>query len=302
MAETRLAAIDLNLLVALDALLVERNVTRAAARIGITQPAMSHALMRLRRLLGDPLFVRTPREMVPTARAEKLAIPLRRALSDIQEALRSDAAFDPSKAERTFTMSMGDFASLVILPDFAARLREVAPKVDLRVIAEEMPWSRALDDGTADLAIAVSVHGAPSNIRTRKLFSERFVCVMRRDHPAARRPLTLDRFVNLTHALIAPGGRAWGIVDDALAERGLRRRIGLTIPHFLVAPFVIASSDFVITLPERVARRFAAAVPLRIVPTPIAIPGFSMHLAWHERLQREPAYVWLRRTLVEVEV
>jgi DNA-binding transcriptional LysR family regulator len=294
--------VDLNLLFALDALLVERSVTRAARRVGVTQPSMSHSLARLRTLLDDPILVRTAKGLVASPRAEALEQPIRRALADIGDALRRGPEFDPATARRTFTIATGDYGELVILPPLLARLARDAPGIDLRVHAVPEDYSQQLEDLTFDLIVAPQANPLGAGLVRQKLFEERFVCVMRKGHPALRKELDLQTFVGLPHALVAPRGRAGSFVDDALAAKGLSRRVALMIPHFLVAPLVIASSDLVITLAARVANTFAEMVPLVIRRPPLMLPGFTTYQVWHERRRNDPAHAWLRKTLAEVSI
>jgi len=299
MHDVHISAIDLNLLVALDALLVERSVTRAARRVGLTQPAMSHALGRLRALLDDAILVRSKSGMLPTARARALEEPIRRALREIEEALRAGPVFDPRTAERTFAIATSDYGELVVLPPLLERLAREAPRIDLRIHAVPEDWATALEENVYDLVVIPNAGDTPAGIVRQKLFDETFVCVLRKGHPALRR-FDLDTFVALPHVLIAPRGRLGGMVDEALAARGLGRRIALTVPHFLVAPLVIASSDLVLTLAERVARTFASMAPLDVRAPPIAVRGFAMYQAWHERRRGDPAHAWLRNLVAEV--
>lgn len=294
--------VDLNLLLSLDALLAERSVTRAARRIGVTQPSMSHALARLRELLSDPILVRTAKGLVASPRAEALEQPIRRALADIGDALRRGPEFDPATARRTFTIGTGDYGELVILPALLKRLAREAPGIDLRVHAIEEDFTSKLEDLTYDMIVAPQANPLGAGLVRQKLFEERFVCVMRKGHPASHRPLDLDAFLALSHALVAPRGRAGSFVDDALAEKGLTRRVALMIPHFLVAPLVIAASDLVITLAARVANTFAEMVPLAIRRPPLMLPGFTTYQVWHERRRHDPAHAWLRKTLAEVSI
>lgn len=292
-----LAAVDLNLLVALDAILAERSVTRAAARLGLTQPAMSHALRRLRDLFGDELLVRTRTGMVPTARGEALEQPLRATLRDLDALIhQGEAGFDPRTAAATFTIATTDYGAFVLLPALLPVLEREAPRIDLRLVSVPDPMADALADGRVDFVIATRPPDA-AVLHKQPLCEERFVCVMRAGHPAGKKPLTLERYVSLSHALVAPRGRLGGAVDDALAARGLSRRVAVTIPNFLVAPAVIASSDLVVTLAERVARTFAKAFDLVITEPPVELSGFSMDFIWHERRHRDAAHVWMRRTV-----
>lgn len=294
-----LGGIDLNLLVAFDALLAERSVTRAARRIGLTQPAMSHALGRLRDLLDDPILVRSGSGMMATARAEALEEPIRRALREIDDALRTGPTFDPKTSTRTFTLAIGDYGELIVLPPLLARLAREAPGIDLRVLPIPEDYGRLVEDGTVDLVVNPIAAQLPAGLVKQKLFDETFVCLVRKGHRAARK-LDLSTFVALPHALIAPRGRAGGFVDDALAQKGLTRRIALTVPHFLVAPLVVASSDLILTVPERVARTFVGMAPLQILEPPLPLRGFSTYQVWHERRRTDPAHAWLRSLIAEV--
>lgn len=299
-----LAALDLNLLVVLEALLGERHVTRAAARLGLSQSATSHALARLRRLLGDPLLVRDGQALVPTVRAAALAPRLADALGSLRAALAPPARFDPATARRRFTLGLADYSQFVLLPPLLARLSALAPHVDL--VAQDYSPGRLdeLDVTVApDRSIARSDPLGPGRtpaLRARRLFRERYVCLARRGHPRIGKRLDLATFAALPHAFIAPRGTPGGVVDDALAERGLSRRVALMIQHFLVAPYAVAGSDLVITLAERLALAFVDHLPLAIHEPPLALPRFTMQLYWHERHHLDPAHRWLRQQLIEV--
>jgi len=297
----RLSATDLNLLVAFDALVAEGSVTRAAARVGLTQPAMSHALGRLRKLFGDPLLVRTPQGMLPTPRAQELIVPIRHALGEIDRALTQQPAFDPKSARRPFSLACVDFGTLVVVPPVLARLRVEAPGADLLVRPLRSDHiERQLAEGEVDIGIGVLADFESKAVLRRKLFEERFACVVRAGHPAVGASLTLAEFVSLDHALIAPRGALGGHVDRALARHGLRRRVALAIPHFLAAPIVVSRTDLILTLPERVARTMAAMLPLRIVEPPLEVDGFTVSQYWHERQSRDPAHTWFRALVAGV--
>lgn len=294
----RLGGIDLNLLTSLDALLEERNVTRAARRLGVTQPAVSHALRKLRDLLGDELLVRTARGMQATPRAIELRPAVRAALEAAEVVLQAAPAFDPARAERVFTMFVVDQASYQLLPALAARLAREAPhvRIDVRPIS-----TRFADDLAGDLDLAVGAFfDAPSGIREEALWDETFACVLRRDHPAARGRFDLARYLALPHLLVAPRGRPGSAIDDQLARSGHRRRIVLMVPHFLVAPHVVAASDLVWTAPRGIARAFAAQLPLKLREPPLATRGFTVAMRWHVRLDRDPGLAWLRAQLRDV--
>jgi DNA-binding transcriptional LysR family regulator len=303
MNEVHLASVDLNLLVALDALLDARNVTRAAARVGITQSAMSHALARLRALTGDALLVRGGDGLVRTARAEALAEPVRRALGELARALAPPEPFDPRTARGRIVVGTSDYAELVLLPSFVARLARDAPGIDLRVRAIGDDFVPLLASGEIDLAIApVAQAEGRAGVLARRLFAERFVCVMRKGHPLAAQRLTLARFVAASHALISPRGKEGGIVDEALARLGHARRVAVAVPHFLIAPHVVAASDLLLTLAERVATTLAKPLGLAIRPMPseLRLEGFTMSAIWHERTSADPAQRWARDLFAEV--
>lgn len=291
--------IDLNLLRALDALIAERHVTRAAARLGVSQSAASHALARLREQLGDPLLVRGRRgAMLPTPRALALAAVVQRALADVAAAWRPPAAFDPATARRTFHVGASDYAELVLLPALVARLAEHAPGVDLFVHDVPRDLAGALAAGDLDAVLAPArPEELTADCFQRTLFDEHFVCAMRRGHPAAARRLTLDRFCALHHVLIAPRGTPGGFVDDALAARGRSRRVALAVPHFLIVPHVLATTDLIATVASRVAAAFAGPHALVTVRPPVEVSGFAIHLLWHQRTQADDAQRWLREQI-----
>jgi DNA-binding transcriptional LysR family regulator len=299
MHETNLDTLDLNLLRLLDALLAERHLTRAAQRVGLSQPAMSHGLARLRRHLGDPLFVRTRQGLAPTERALRLEAPLRDALRTIEAALAGDT-FDPRTARHTFSLATADYGAFVLLPGLLERVTRLAPEVVI--------WTRALTDdpveqlarGEADTALVVPAlrHGG-TLIHARALYEERFVCLVRKGHPRVKKHLDLDTWAALPHAFVAPRGTPGGIVDDVLAQHGKRRRVACAVPHFLLAPHVVASSDMVLTVGARVAEAFAKILPLRIVEPPVALPRFRVNLVWHERRHHDPAQRWFRAQILE---
>ncbi|HEX2571260.1 MAG TPA: LysR family transcriptional regulator [Polyangia bacterium] len=299
MKPVHLPSLDLNLLVTLDAVLTEGSVQRASARLGVTQSAVSHALARLREALGDPLVVRTPRGMVPTARAMRLGGTLRHCLAELEGAMHSEAPFDPATAQRAFTLSAADATEFLLLPQLMRRLAEEAPGVDILVrppLPEVVP---DLESGALDLALGVFAE-VPGGLRRQPVIHERFVCMVRRGHPRVRRALSLDAYLELSHISIAPRGTAGNLVDDALARMGRSRRVALRVPHFLVAPLVVAETDLVLILPEHLARRYAEMLPIELIKPPIELTGFTLHQLWHERVQNDAGHVWLRRTVAEI--
>jgi DNA-binding transcriptional LysR family regulator len=290
--------LDLNLVVLLDALLVEKSVTRAAERIGLTQSAASHALKRLRDHFGDPLLVRTADGMVLTARAKELAVPIHDALDALTTTLRGGRAFEPAHARRTFTVAMGDYLGVVLLPALYARIAREAPGIDLRISSIARDIETMLETEAVDLVVTMTPLGDDvPGLFQQRLFADRYVCVVRRGHPTG--PLDLDTYCALAHALIAPrGGR--GVIDRQLAARGRVRRIALQIPHWGVAPHVIATTDLVLTAVEGFARTYARVLPLEIRELPIEIPTVTCWQRWHERSQHDAGHAWLRGLVAEL--
>lgn len=296
-------ALDLNLLAALDALLLERNVTRAAARVGLTQSAMSHKLRRLRELFGDDLLVGGRQGMVPTERALALAGPVRRGLLELHAAVRSTAPFDPATARRDFTIVSSDYADFVILPRVLEHLSRHAPGIGVRMRPPAGAIQQALEDGSADLVMGMPVEG--SGLKQRAVFDESFVLIIRSGHPALAEDgasISLSRYVELGHVLVSANDEP-GVVDRELEARGLARRVVLRTPYFVGVPFIVARSELVATVPRALAEEAATLVPLRILPPPLPLRSFRVVMTWHERSHRDPAHEWLRelarRTTVE---
>jgi DNA-binding transcriptional LysR family regulator len=298
MAHSSLAKADLNLLVTLDALLGEKSVTRAASRLGVTQSAMSHALNRLRAQFDDPLLVRRGGTMVPTPLAERLVEPLAGTLGELERLFASRSQFDPATDARRFSILASDYAAIVILPGLMRRLRRVAPAVDLLVRSRRRP-ERSLAEEDFDLMIGPVRAELPSLYRQR-LLVDRLVCVARRGHPALAGGLTLERYLEAQHVLVSPRGLRGGFVDDELARRGLERRVALEVPHFVVAPMVIADSDMLLTIPERLADRVGRFVALDVAPVPLDVPDIEFAQLWHERNKDDAANIWLRGLVLEV--
>jgi len=287
-----LRRLDLNLLVTLDALLAEHNVTRAAEKLHLAQPTVSIHLARLRDMLGDPLLLPGPRGMRPTARADELRGPLRQALAALSLAVGPASTFDPATASHTWRVAAYDYAEATILLPALAGLRATAPGTRLAVV--QVPpagIARLAEQGDIDLAFHI-LAGAPEGLRRRSLFTERYVLVGRADHPRLKRRPTLAQFCRLDHVIVSPdGGGFRGATDAALAELGLSRHVALSVPHFLFVESVLASTDMVAMLPERLARNRPG---LRVVAPPLEIAGFEMLMLWHERVHRDPAHQWLR--------
>jgi len=297
MNAVELAGIDLNLLVALAVLLDEGSVTRAAVRLGRTQSAVSHALDRLRSQLGDPLFVRSGQRMLPTPRAEALRAPVAEVTARLVELLSAAPAFDPTKAERRFTITASDYLQVVLVPALVQRLRTAAPRSTLAVVGPKRGLPERMSRGDFDFALAVYLDDSTS-MYSQKLFTDRFVCLVDEDHPNVRKKLDRAAFLRLPHALVSPLGGATGYVDRELARAGESRHVAVILPDFMVAPRALRGTDLVLTLPERVARLFVEH-GLRMVDPPLPLPTLTGHLVWHERLSRDPGSQWFRKLVEE---
>lgn len=299
MPSSHLSQLDLNLLVALHALLDEGSVTRAAERMGVTQSAMSRTLARLRALLDDPLLVRTRHGMRPSPRAEALRAPLSRLMVDAAAIVERRAEFDPARSDHTFTVASSDYAQLALLPGLLARLARDAPGVNLSVLYDSRRTAEQLEDGVVDLAIGPAGFLPSEQLQQQHLLRDGFVVVLRADHPDAEH-LDLDRYCALRHALTSPQGKPGGLVDPLLAARGRHRRVALVAPSFLVVGQLVAQSDLVSTLPTRVAGALARTLPLRLLTPPLDIPGFELRQHWHPHRQGDPAHAWFRGLVREV--
>ena len=289
---------DLNLLTVFDAVMQERNVTRAGKTIGLSQPAMSHALTRLRHLLEDELFVPTRKGMVPTPRAEMLAQSVRHVLSEMQLALEP-AAFDPAASDRRFALAVNNYAAVVLAPPLVAAASAAAPAVrlDLRP-SGTLDIIDRLDRGDLDLTVG-GMASAGERFATAPLLEDPFVMVMRRGHPASRRKLSAAAFSALPHLEISSSGEDTGFIDRWLAEDGLVRCIALRAPY-LSAAAILVQSDMVATLSRRIAQEFVRSHPLQIREPPYDSPRVRTVMLWHRRLDRHPAHRWLRDVVLSV--
>ena len=289
--------VDLNLLRVFDAVLRERGVTPAAAGLGLTQPAVSNALARLRGLFGDPLFVRTPGGMDATPFARELAEPVRQALALIDAALAHGPGFDPGSTTRAFRFYMSDLGQIEFLPPLIERVQRAAPGVRLEAVALEVDdIADALATGALDLAVGF-LPGLGPPVRRRALFRDPYLCLMRADHPI--KALTRRRFQEASHALVTyKGGHR--VVEEALERAGLARRIALRLPHFTVVPMVLERTDLLCTLPARVARVFERRGGLKSLAPPVPIPPADVAVHWHERFEADPGNRWLRERVVEL--
>jgi DNA-binding transcriptional LysR family regulator len=293
-----LAELNLNLLLSLEALLAETNVTRAARRLGVTQPTMSRALRRLREDLGDELLVRSGQGFVRTPRGERIHASLRDGLQALRRALRAPG-FDPSTARHTIAVAAQDIVGVFLLPALLRRIEAEAPGLSLDV-APLRPESLVaqLEGGALDLAIGVGFADAPG-LRRRVLFRDGWVCLARRGHPALADGLDLDTFTRVSHALASPEGDGVGVVDRSLAAQGQKRRVAYRTRFFIGAALAVAQSDLVLTLPARPGLELARRLGLASHEPPLALPALDVVAAWHARLDADPLHMWVRTTLAE---
>lgn len=291
-----LRRLDLNLLVTLDALLTELNVTRAAERLHLAQPTVSVQLGRLRDLLDDPLLLPGPRGMRPTARAEALRAPLRQALEAVHLAIAPAQPFDPAAATHTWRLAATDYGASTILLPALAGIRAAAPTTRIAVLdLQPSAMVRLAENGEIDMAFHIA-EAAPAELRQCSLFVERYVLVGRVDHPGLKRKPTLKQFCALEQVIVSPdGGGFHGPTDTALAEQGLSRQVALSVPHFMLLAAVLAGSDLVAMVPQRLV---LADPRLKVVEAPLAVRGFEMLMLWPERVHRDPGHRWLRQMIV----
>ena len=294
-----LRQIDLNLLVIFDALMQEKNVTRAGQRVGLTQPAASNALNRLRHLFHDELLVRTPTGMQATDRAEELAPAVRRILREIDGLVETLAEFNPASAELTFHMRLSDVLALLILPQLTAAVSAEAPAVRIETVhLSPNKTVDALETGAIDLALSTGLHGS-SAIREEPLLDDRLVCLLREGHPALSPDLGLDAFLSLPQIKVAQSPIDDRFVDNWLADKGLRRRINLTLPHWLGLPYVVRETDLIAVMSERATERLSSISGIQVAPLPIPDTAFTWCLYWHKRRQSSAPQRWLRQHVIE---
>jgi DNA-binding transcriptional LysR family regulator len=290
---------DLNLLLALDALLNERSVSAAAARLHTSAPAMSRTLARLRRLLDDPVLVRAGRTMVPTPRAVAMQGQVREVVERAQRLFTPATAPDPATLRRTFSVQIGDMVFSTVGARLVQRLRALAPDVILRFVGESHEDAPSLRDGSVDLELGQVRQRSPE-IQVEPLLTERMVGVVRAGHPLPGKRVTPHRFADAEHVVFSRRGRLRGPIDDLLAERGLRRKVVVCTPNLVSALFLLRHGDLVGTVPARLGGEATRELQLHTFEIPLALPPIELSMAWHPRNDADGAHAWLRDQVREV--
>lgn len=291
--------LDLNLIRVFVAIYETGSVTLAAEHLFLTQPTVSYGLSKLRELFADSLFVRHARGMAPTPRAEDIYRLFSKALADIDGTLEAAAAFDPKTATRHFRVAMSDIGGLYFLPPLLAQFQRMAPQAVLEVLqVPQDDITQGLASGKIDAAVGnLALHH--DQLRSTCLFREHYVCLMAKNHPAIGKTLTLDKFVAARHVLVASPFSAHALIEDALRERGVIRKVGIHIPHFTILPTLIAQSDLLVTLPSRVAKMFEAYGNLVSMKLPVQLPDFEVRVHWHALHATAAAGQWFRDQIVD---
>jgi DNA-binding transcriptional LysR family regulator len=294
-----ISSFDLNLLPILEAMIEERNVSRAAKRVGLSQPALSNAIRRMREAFNDPLFLRTSRGMRPTPRAEQLAGPVLAALAHTRLALSAQREFNPATTVQTFRVAMNDYSEWFIASPLVTRICAQSPSLNIQVKRVESLFKvpeAELINGMLDLVIGFCSDPATlgENILSETLSEEDNVVIARQGHPALRRAITKENFAKQDHVAVIYRAEPWGLIDQELAVHGLKRRLRLATPHFHMALQAVANSDMIACVPEGLARQFSQSFGLAVRPLPVALPKFVTRMLWARLWQEDPAHVWLR--------
>ena len=293
---TMLSGLDVNLIVPLHALLQQRSVTRAAKEVGLGQSSMSHALARLRLHFADPLLVPAGRGLALTERAQALTPQVEAAVAQLERVFAPAEPFAPKTTTRQFNLAATDNLELYLMPKLAQVLAREAPSLTVRVHHLPSTWQEELSNGTFDLKLGRK-YPIPARFYSEDLAVEEFTCVVRRSHPDIRQRLTIEHYARLSHIVVSPSGAGQSPVDELLAQLGLQRHIAMTVPHFLVAPFIVAQSDFVLTAPARLIAPLAKTLQLRTFRPPLALPSYTLSQTWAERTLADPGHRWLRRLI-----
>lgn len=292
--------LDLNLLVVFNQLLAQRSVSKAAQTLGISQPAISNSLAKLRKILGDPLFLKTAKGMEPTPYADQLAEPVSYALGMIHSSLNEHTSFDPAQSKRVFTIGMMDIGEIYFLPTLMRRLRQEAPSVAVSTMRNtSVTLQDDLQSGKVDLAIGL-LPQLKAGFFQRRLFTQSYVCLMRRGHRLSRQRLSLEEYQSAEHLRVIAAETGHGKVDEVLQRSGVERKFPLTVPHYVSVGHILRDSDMIATVPERLADKLLEPFQLAKVPVPAKLPDVVITVFWHAKYHRSPANQWLRTVLFEL--
>ena len=295
-----IALVDLNLLIVFDAVIREKHVTRAAKRIGMTQPAVSNALNRLRHLAKDDLFIRTSDGVVPTARAIELGPPIREAINLVENAF-DPTSFDPNNSNDTFNIAISNYTASIIFPELAKQLSIKAPNINIRSKQlGDVDLLKELESANIDFIIAGQQLVEGDNFLSSPLYDEDFVCVIRNNHPKIKKDtITLKEFAEAKHLMVTTTGKAFGFVDYLLAAKKMKREVQMTVNQFLVAPNIIRNSDMILTVSRRVAEKFKLE-RVKILPLPLLADPLKLKLVWHKRADSNPGHKWIREEIINI--
>ena len=295
-----IALVDLNLLIVFDAVMREKHVTRAAKRIGMTQPAVSNALNRLRYIAKDDLFVRSPTGVVPTTRALELSPPIRQAINLVENAF-DPATFDPKSSSDEFNIAISNYTASILFPKLAEVLEKEAPNINVRSKQlGDVDLLKELEAANIDFVIAGQQLQETENFISHHLYDEDFVCVIRKGHPLAKKKqLTIKEFSQSKHLMVTTTGKAFGFVDYLLEAKGLKRRVALTVNQFLVAPSIIRQSNMILTVSKRVSERFRLD-SVKVFPLPLLSKPLSLKIIWHKRTDTNSGNKWMRDKIINI--
>lgn len=286
--------VDLNLLLVFNQLFIDKRVSVAAQHLGLTQPTISNALSRLRKLLDDELFMRTSRGMEPTPYAVQLAEPIAFALRTIQEALSEKSDFDPTTSTKKFTIAMTDIGEIYFLPKLLHKLAQIAPGVTISTVRNaNINLRDEIEAGRIDIAIGL-LPQLKSGYFQRRLFKQRYVCMFRKGHLLDKKKITIAEFASAQHVAVISAGTGHDKVDESIERRGIKRDVLLTVPHFVAVGHIVSTTDMVATVPERYALKCVEPFGLCYVPHPVPLPEIGINLFWHAKFHKEPGNQWIR--------
>ena len=295
-----LKSIDLNLLLLFSVIYNERSISRAAQKLHVSQSAVSNSLAKLRVRLDDPLFTRTARGMLPTARAKQLSEPINQALDLIENGLKSKEQFDYSTSNRTFVIAVEDYGEAVVLPRLIDWLSLVAPNVRIQIRPEPgLALQEELEKGQVDLALDYFILNE-KRFHNHCIMTETLLSMTRSEHPDIGDKLSLETYLNLKHVALIPRAKTMPMIDLALAKRGLQRQIAIQVPHFLSMPFMVQKTNLICTLPKRMATLYSDYFQLKLLVPPLRIPRFPIYLIWNESLHEDVGHRWLRNSFIEL--